>query len=415
MILIPIGTDRPRLRPSYLTITLIAVNVLVFLFGLLAPEQHAVVHTRQGVFRVPMDTTTVSLGLWSGHPTPAAFFTHMFAHGGVFHLAGNMLFLWVFGSLIEDALGALFLSIVYVGGGLLAAAAHIAVSRAAGGAADIPLVGASGAIAAIMGLFLLRFYRTRVRMFYWWGWWVRTFEVTAVWMLGIWLGMELIKGFLDMGAEGGVAHWAHIAGFVVGAGMAPFLGATRAAQEEYVTDDPEVNLEFVRRSEVVGAAAQRERAEPNNPYRKLELANALREAGQYEQACAAYVSAVKTFVARGFQPQALDAFARLLEYNDHALLDPSTHLKFALELEKSERQRLAITALSSLSEGKPTAPEAEQALLRLAHLRYHHDQNPAEAARCLDLFLKRYPNSAFRAQAERGRAQLAERMGRSFG
>src|SRR5262249_46041483 len=129
MLLVPVGTDRPRIRPSYLTITLIAVNVLVYLIGLGLPDETVAVRTAAGLLRVPIEATTYHLGLRSGQPRLLGFFTHMFAHAGILHLAGNMLFLWVFGSLIEDAIGWRLLALLYVGGGVGAALSQLAMAR----------------------------------------------------------------------------------------------------------------------------------------------------------------------------------------------------------------------------------------------------------------------------------------------
>jgi membrane associated rhomboid family serine protease len=413
MLLVPVGTDRPRIRPSYLTIALIAVNLLVYLIGLGLPEETVAVRTSAGLFRVPIEATTYHLGLWSGQPTLLGFFTHMFAHVGILHLAGNMLFLWVFGSLIEDAIGWRLLAALYVGGGIMAALAQLAMARlleTSGG--NVPMVGASGAVAAIMGLFLLRFYKARVKMFWWFYWFRGTFFVTAVWVLLYWIGKEILEAALDAGEAGGVAHWAHIGGFAVGAAVAPFLGAVRAAREEFFTDDPETNVEYVRRNEVVASAERALAAEPGNPYLMLRLAESCQEAGLYERATTEYGRAARTFAARGLMPQAMETFSRLLDYNDAALLDAPTHLKLALELEKTGRRARAITAFALLAEGRPGVPEAEHALLRLAHLRFHHEHRPDEALRCLERFLQRYPHSPLADQARRGSAQLKAHMER---
>jgi membrane associated rhomboid family serine protease len=408
MLLVPVGTDRPRIRPSYLTIALIAINVLVYLIGLGLPDETVAIRTAAGLFRVPIEATTYHLGLWSGRPSLLGFFTHMFAHAGLLHLAGNMLFLWVFGSLIEDAIGWRLLALLYVGGGIVAALSQLAMGRLLGSAAvNVPMVGASGAVAAIMGLFLLRFYKTRVKMFWWIYVFRRTFYVAAVWVLLYWIGKEILEAVADAGAVGGPAHWAHIGGFAVGAAVAPFVGAIRAAREEFISDDPATNFESVRLGEVVASAQRALDAEPGNPYRILQLAEACREAGMYERATAAYVRAARTFAARGLTPQAMETFSRLLDYNNTALLDAPTHLKLAQELERTGRNARAITAFALLAEGRPGVPEAEHALLRLAHLRFHHERRPDEALRCLERFLQRYPNSPLAEQARRGRAQLA--------
>jgi tetratricopeptide (TPR) repeat protein len=189
----------------------------------------------------------------------------------------------------------------------------------------------------------------------------------------------------------------------------------RAAKEEFFTDDPETNVEYVRRGEVVAAAERALQVEPGNPYRMLQLAEACRDAGMYERATAAFARAARTFAARGLTPQAMETFSQLLDYNDAALLDAPTHLKLALELERTGRRARAITAFALLAEGRPGVPEAEHALLRLAHLRFHHERRPDEALRCLDCFLQRYPHSPLADQARRGRAQLVRLSGLRLG
>src|SRR5262249_36556883 len=149
------------------------------------------------------------------------------------------------------------------------------------------MVGASGAIAAIMGLFILRFYRTQVEIFYLLGMFrVGTFWAASVWVLLVWIGLEILSAVLD--PNGSVAHWAHIGGFVAGALAAVFVGSVRAAKQEYFSDDPEANVEYVRRGEQVAAAQRALRADPNNAYLLRRLAEGCRQAGEYQQATAAY-------------------------------------------------------------------------------------------------------------------------------
>src|SRR5690348_1346158 len=138
--LLPLRTDRPRIRPAYLTVTLIVVNTLVFLYGLLLPplEVTGTLHGQE--VQGEVSRLIWEHGLWGDHPTFQAFFTHMFIHAGLLHLAGNMLFLWIFGSLIEDTLRPWGLLALYLGGGVLAALAHIGISAAAGHDLALPMV-----------------------------------------------------------------------------------------------------------------------------------------------------------------------------------------------------------------------------------------------------------------------------------
>src|SRR5947209_10932625 len=149
--LLPIRTDRPRIRASYLTWTLIAINTLVQLYSALLPPAQVLIQAGGQTFGTEEPRLIVQYGLWGSHPTLLTLFTHQFIHAGWFHLAGNMLFLWLFGSLIEDAIRPWGLAAVYLGGGMAAALAHIGMSHALGADVNVPMVGASGAVAAIMG------------------------------------------------------------------------------------------------------------------------------------------------------------------------------------------------------------------------------------------------------------------------
>ncbi len=139
--------------------------------------------------------------------------THMFLHGGILHLAGNMLFLWVFGDNLEDQLGHLGFLAFYLLGGLAAAGAQIAADPSSG----IPMVGASGAIAAVMGGYLVLFPRARVDILFIIFVIYKIFTIPAWIVLGVWFGLQLLNSL--GGAADGVAYWAHAGGFIAGVGL----------------------------------------------------------------------------------------------------------------------------------------------------------------------------------------------------
>src|SRR4051794_18027137 len=202
--LIPFRTDRPRIRPAYLTIALIVINTLIHFYQMSVPDIAIPVRIGGQVFMAKESPLVMQYGLWGNHPTFTTLFTHMFLHADLLHLAGNMLFLWLFGSLIEDAIRPWGMGALYLGGGMMAAAAHILISRAMGASLEGPMIGASGAIAAIMGLAMLRFYKTRVQIFYWIYYVRGTFWAQSLWALLAWVGMEVVEGVLDSGRGGGV-------------------------------------------------------------------------------------------------------------------------------------------------------------------------------------------------------------------
>lgn len=161
-------------------------------------------------------------------PTPWSYVTACFLHGGWLHLIFNMWFLWLAGTVLEDLWGRIVYPIFYLATGVLANAVHGVVFPHS----LIPALGASGAIAGLMGAFLARFPKTKIRL----GWLlfikIIKFEVPAYIILPMWLGIQLFWGVLarSFGAEGGIAYWAHIGGFAFGALGAVLLRATGIEQ-----------------------------------------------------------------------------------------------------------------------------------------------------------------------------------------
>ncbi len=213
-------------------------------------------------------------GLVPRHPRLLAFATHMFVHAGLFHLLGNLLVLFLVGPFIEDAWGRPLYAAFYAGAGLFAAAAHVALHPASG----IPVIGASGAIAGVMGAFLVRYWRTRMRFFYMIGFLVRgTFEAPSWLMLSLWLAMETLAGVAARaaGITAGTAHWAHVGGFVFGAAFA--WGVRRFRVEERFIQ-PRIEAKITTRAASAGI---------------LERAFAAREAGRAGEACALLLEAAR--------------------------------------------------------------------------------------------------------------------------
>jgi membrane associated rhomboid family serine protease len=228
----PIGDDnRDRRITPWLNYLLIAANILVFVFlqglGSNAPFTMAFstvpeeiltgrdVVTQGGVVRDPesgrivevpgLDVTPVSVYL--------TLLTSMFMHGGLAHIAGNMLYLWIFGDNIEDRIGHLRYLLFYLLCGVLASLAHVATTALTGANLLIPSLGASGAISGVLGGYLILFPGRRVRVLIF----NMLQEVPALIAIGLWFLFQLVFGLGTLGAEGGgVAYGAHIGGFVAG-------------------------------------------------------------------------------------------------------------------------------------------------------------------------------------------------------
>jgi len=210
--MIPLKDNIPSSRTPLITIGLIVINVLVYLNQLALSPRAAV----RFVYLYGLIPVEISEGqLLVQHPVPlyGTILTSMFVHGGLFHLAGNMLYLWIFGDNVEDRLGRFRFLLFYLLSGLAAAAAQILSDPHS----QIPMVGASGAISGVLGAYLLLYPHARVVTLVFFGWFIRLIEIRAVFVLGFWILVQLASGLLTWGAQvGGVAWFAHVGGFVAG-------------------------------------------------------------------------------------------------------------------------------------------------------------------------------------------------------
>jgi membrane associated rhomboid family serine protease len=201
----PIRDHNPSGQTPFVTWALIALNVAVFLayWPFMQNEmQLAYFYDEWGL--VPAYVT-------EGHDLHGLL-TSMFLHGGWMHLLGNMLFLWIFGDNMEDEMGPMGFLLFYLASGLAAAGLQIVADPYS----QIPMVGASGAIAGVMGGYLLLFPKARVDIFVFFIIFIRIFPVRAWLMLGLWFGMQIFGGISTPSEEGGVAFWAHAGGFIAG-------------------------------------------------------------------------------------------------------------------------------------------------------------------------------------------------------
>jgi membrane associated rhomboid family serine protease len=221
--MIPIRDQIPTRRVPFVNYLLIAANIVVFIFQWLAgSDQEAL------VYQFALVPAQVTAGLDLGDI--ADIFTSMFMHGGLAHIAGNMLYLWIFGDNVEDAMGHGKYLLFYLTGGVVASLAHILTNSGS----QIPTVGASGAIAAVLGAYLILYPQSRVQTIIPLGYFMRITVVPASIVLGLWFVLQLFSGFLSLGGPdvGGVAFWAHIGGFLVGVVLAKLLASRR--RPEYV-------------------------------------------------------------------------------------------------------------------------------------------------------------------------------------
>jgi membrane associated rhomboid family serine protease len=234
---IPIRDANPTQRFPFITLALIALNAAAFLLW----EPITGTPREQNLFfycngAIPREITSLEpipevAQACGGKSVILSIFTSMFLHGGWLHIIGNMLFLWVFGNNVEDRMGHVVFLLFYLVAGVVAAYAQAAI----GASSTVPLIGASGAVAGVLGAYLVMYPRARVLtlvIFFF----ITMIELPALIVLGMWFVLQAFQGLGSLGADvGGVAWFAHIGGFVFGALIA-LLFYRRAARRSPALD-----------------------------------------------------------------------------------------------------------------------------------------------------------------------------------
>jgi rhomboid family protein len=229
---IPLRDANPVRRTPIITIATIVANVAVFAYVLGIESRDGMAGAEQffetwGV--VPAQLVAAwKAGDYLSHETLTVF-TSMFLHVNLIHLAGNMLYLWIFGNNIEDKIGRLWFIGFYLVGGIAAVVAQVLIDPTS----EVPMVGASGAISAVLGAYLVLFPGAKILSLVFLGFFYQLIEVRAVFVLGFWFLLQLVDGIASLGlagAEGGVAFFAHIGGFAAGALIGLLVRGTLASR-----------------------------------------------------------------------------------------------------------------------------------------------------------------------------------------
>ena len=204
--MIPLRDVIPSRTTPYVNFVIIGLNVLVFVYELSLGDL--------------LDAFTENFALIPASFSWTTVFTSMFMHGGVLHIGGNMLFLWIFGDNVEDRMGHGRYLVFYLMCGVAAALAQTALSPYS----RVPMVGASGAIAGVMGAYFVLYPRSRILTLVPIFFFVQLIELPAIFFLGVWFLWQFLQGVGSIATAGmrtsggGIAFWAHIAGFVTGVG-----------------------------------------------------------------------------------------------------------------------------------------------------------------------------------------------------
>lgn len=218
--MIPLHDDNPTRRFPYLTIAIIIACVLIYFWQVsLGPEGYQAVVYSLGVIpavllgRVDLPPELVLI------PPAMSVITSMFMHGGFMHLAGNMLYLWIFGNNIEDVMGHGRFLVFYFLCGVAAVFGQILQNPDS----QIPMIGASGAISGVLGAYLLLYPHARVLVLIPLGFFLHMARIPAGWVLGLWFVYQILSSALTSSEGAGVAWFAHIGGFIAGMALLPLF------------------------------------------------------------------------------------------------------------------------------------------------------------------------------------------------
>ncbi|HEX7154024.1 MAG TPA: rhomboid family intramembrane serine protease [Thermoanaerobaculia bacterium] len=220
--MLPLRDENPRRSVPVVTYTLVAINIAAFIWEVM---QGPLLERR--IFDIAFIPARYFI---PGYVIPDLYsmFVSMFLHGGLMHIGSNMLYLWVFGDNIEDRLGRFRYLLFYLLCGIIATLAHAFFNPAS----NIPTIGASGAIAGVLGAYLILFPRTQVMTLIPIFFFITVRHIPAIFVLGFWFVLQLFSGVGSLGVRdaqdaGGVAYWAHIGGFVAGMALIAVLGGMR--------------------------------------------------------------------------------------------------------------------------------------------------------------------------------------------
>ena len=226
--MVPLKDENPIQITPYVTYTLIAINILVFIYELsLNSTQLDIFFHLFAVVPRELTASFNGINIYQTIPEAVTPITSQFLHAGFAHIAFNMLFLWIFGNNIEEQLGRVKFLLFYLSCGVLAVMAQWFFSAMS----NVPSLGASGAIAGVMGAYILKFPQAKIVTLVPLGFFFPLFRIPAVYFLGFWFVEQALNGIssfevtANVGMEsGGVAYWAHAGGFIAGAILGPMLG-----------------------------------------------------------------------------------------------------------------------------------------------------------------------------------------------
>ncbi len=392
--LFPLGDDNPTRNRPIVTWAIIAMNAAVFLaFNLQMTDRQ-------------LADWTLHWGYDVDHPFARQILTSMFMHGGWVHILGNMWVLWIVGDNIEDKVGKLGYLALYLVGGCVAALSFAGIAAWSGpdpaalslyGRDHLPLVGASGAIAAIMGMYIVFFPEARIRLLVWWFFFVQIIPIRAKWFLGVTLALDLVTSIAAQGASsGGVATMAHVGGGIFGVVAALTLKPLVGGGGE--GDAWDVHTGFAKR--------MREGAEPWQDARLPRGVARFAPEETDEMATSDFESSIVQLVRAGRVREAIDVYPSYVAMAREQPLPDDVQIEIAHEFYRQWLPKEAIPAYLRYLDTHPDGDDVAEAKFRLGVLYARGVGDRAAAAQWLRQALDEHHDPQIRAAAAQMLAQI---------
>ncbi len=390
--LLPYASDFIPNRRPYMTLALI---VVMFLLTLLVMENSRLHYAWAG------SQMLSEYGIAPNRFQPFTLLTYSFFHDGYGHLLGNCFYLWVFGTAVEAAVGGWRYLALFLMGGIVGGLLQWLVCATMLNAESNAIVGASAGCAALVGLFAVRYYRSRLNFI------GLPFRPHVVSVVGLFLAWEIgsaLYYLLNGATANGIANWAHIGGFVFGLGVAYLLKLDTQGRSAYLAGDAARAMSASQPGTAIKRWELLLSREPNNTLAMNELAKAWALLGDTEQASLWFLQAIQIDLQRGKREQAAlacgEMFSAGLRETEHKgknlFLSAQQLFTLGSALEEMERFEQAGEALRFVMTKFPNVPEAEPAMVKVIQLYVERLNRHDEARVFLHLFYQRYPRSQWK-------------------
>jgi membrane associated rhomboid family serine protease len=348
-----------------------------------------------------LDYIVQNYGLRGDAPEIATLFSSLLLHASAVHLLVNVTYLWLFGCLVEDVLGRVEYMLFYLGSGMAGGLLYVivvqkvlpAVAATPPVTAD-PAVGASGAVAGILGLFAIRFYRAKIKMLL-----VVPIAIPALPAIGFWVGIQGACAVSSLSTGVHTGCWAHLGGFAFGILSGWLMRVVRVAEEEYFFEDIERDLAENNVKSALRRLHEKQGSNPDDPKIHCLLAKAYEKSGSPEVADMHARLAVERALEKGDLETAVANYLALKRVL--SVLAMEAQYRIACALESQRRPAEAAAAYRRVYQYYPEEPLAGTALIRCVEVLRRRPEGAEEAALLAREYLDRYPAGEWRAQAER--------------